>query len=314
MIRLDQNKLRNMYPEMTEEFSDRMHRMVHTLPLQKEERQVKRISFCTVVTAVLICVSITTAMAAGLFFSPRMDAVMVAEDALELEYGITQEMLTYFHRETEKLPDGSYLVTYEGIEQMEVVLGKYSIVVRDKNAAVQWSHDGMDTAGGLDALAWGSDQLNEMIRIHKETHSSTEYVAKAQEIAEKQGAQPAESMAVNVLTEQEYEAEQTALASESKLSVPEMEVLAREAVQMVYALSDDQVKMMVYVPEMSCFNRLADGKLCYAVNLQLVQAQSEDPTEFAEYTQGDGIYTITVNAESGEIESILYESNLYGNG
>ena len=94
MIRLDQNKLRNMYPEMTEEFSDRMHRMVHTLPLQKEERQVKRISFCTVVTAVLICVSITTAMAAGLVFSPRMDAVMVAEDALELEYGITQEMLT----------------------------------------------------------------------------------------------------------------------------------------------------------------------------------------------------------------------------
>ena len=65
---------------------------------------------------------------------------------------------------------------------------------------------------------------------------------------------------------------------------------------------------------MSCFNRLADGKLCYAVNLQLVQAQSEGPTEFAEYTQGDGIYTITVNAESGEIESILYESNLYGNG
>ena len=48
MIRLDQNKLRNMYPEMTEEFSDRMHRMVHTLPLQKEEKQVKRISFCTV--------------------------------------------------------------------------------------------------------------------------------------------------------------------------------------------------------------------------------------------------------------------------
>ena len=46
MIQLDQNKLRNMYPEMTEEFSDRMHHMVHALPLQKEEKQVKRISFC----------------------------------------------------------------------------------------------------------------------------------------------------------------------------------------------------------------------------------------------------------------------------
>ena len=39
MIQLDQNKLQNMYPEMTEEFSDKMHRMVHTLPLQKEEER-----------------------------------------------------------------------------------------------------------------------------------------------------------------------------------------------------------------------------------------------------------------------------------
>lgn len=39
MIQFDQNKLQNMYPEISEEFSDRMRRMVHTLPLQKEEER-----------------------------------------------------------------------------------------------------------------------------------------------------------------------------------------------------------------------------------------------------------------------------------
>lgn len=44
MIQLDQNKLQNMYPEMTEEFSDRIYRMVHTLPLKKEEKRGRMIA------------------------------------------------------------------------------------------------------------------------------------------------------------------------------------------------------------------------------------------------------------------------------
>jgi len=44
MIQLDQNKLQNMYPEMTEEFSDKMRRMVHTLPLQRDENRRSKIA------------------------------------------------------------------------------------------------------------------------------------------------------------------------------------------------------------------------------------------------------------------------------
>lgn len=89
MIQLDQNKLQNMYPEMTEEFSDRMYRMVHTLPLQKEEKQVKRASFSAVLIAAIMIVAMTTAAFAatqwGVFdklgfmlgeLNPKADSVM----------------------------------------------------------------------------------------------------------------------------------------------------------------------------------------------------------------------------------------------
>jgi len=89
VIQLDQNKLQNMYPEMTEEFSNRMHRMVHTLPLQKEEKQVKRASFSAVlITAIMIVAMTTAAFAAtqwGVFdklgfmlgeLNPKADSVM----------------------------------------------------------------------------------------------------------------------------------------------------------------------------------------------------------------------------------------------
>lgn len=60
MIRLDQNALQSMYPDMSAEFSDRVNRLVHTLPASKEEKQVKRIPFRALLAAALLLAALST--------------------------------------------------------------------------------------------------------------------------------------------------------------------------------------------------------------------------------------------------------------
>ena len=65
---------------------------------------------------------------------------------------------------------------------------------------------------------------------------------------------------------------------------------------------------------MSWYYLTEDGLLCYDANFQLTQKDSAAPELFPEYTEKDGIYTVTVNTENGTIENVLYESALVGNG
>ena len=50
------------------------------------------------------------------------------------------------------------------------MLGKYTVIVDGQTVKnICWSHDGEDTSGGLEASAWGKDQLDEILRIDPET-------------------------------------------------------------------------------------------------------------------------------------------------
>ena len=280
----------------------------------EEEKQVKKVSVGVLLVAALICLSLATAVAGGLFFTRRMSAAITADEALARNYGVTAEMLAYFHRDVQEQPGDRFVVTYRGVRAYETVLGKYTVVLENGGAQVSWSHDGKDTSGGFDAEAWGCGQLKEMIRIHKETHSEKEYAQKAAAIAQKNSAPTAAVATPPPQTAQAWEEEQAALAAQSALSAREMETVAREAVQMVYELTDEQTAMMEYVPEMSYFVMPQGGGLHYCVNLQLQQKKSENPAVFPEYTEKDGVYAVTVNAETGAIEDILYESPMIGNG
>lgn len=60
MIRLQQDELQSMYPQMSAAFSERMGRMIRQLPAVKEEKQVKKPSLRMILIAVMIILTMST--------------------------------------------------------------------------------------------------------------------------------------------------------------------------------------------------------------------------------------------------------------
>ena len=86
--------------------------------------------------------------------------------------------------------------------------------------------------------------------------------------------------------------------------------LAREAVVSTYGLNQAQADALEwqedYAP--SPYHTL-EGKPVIEVVFWLWMDGNSAP-----FVQGDGLYTVDVNAVDGTIESILYDSTLLGNG
>ena len=101
---------------------------------QKEEpKMMKKFSMGVAVMLAVVLMSVT-ALAAGLIFSPTVDALALADQTLENTYGVNQAMLGYFHRSVQEKEDGSTVVTYEGSENLSYVLGTYTLIIKDNNA------------------------------------------------------------------------------------------------------------------------------------------------------------------------------------
>ena len=125
-----------------------------------------------VAVLVVICLLAAAASASGLVFSARAKARLAAEKALNDKYGITYDMLSYFISEFHENGDGTGTMSYEGLEDMAFVLGRYDVRVKDDTVLdVTWSHDGEDTSKGFESAAWGTEQLKEMVEINRETWS-----------------------------------------------------------------------------------------------------------------------------------------------
>ena len=105
MIRLDQNKLQNMYPEMTEKFSDRMHHMVHTLPLNRDEERgrimvKKRFSVAFVFILIVMTSSLVAlACSHGYVIQYLFGENVESEEALKMETQI-QPIDYIYHSDT----------------------------------------------------------------------------------------------------------------------------------------------------------------------------------------------------------------------
>ena len=80
-MKLDQERLKRLYPNMEEDFSGRMEQLVHSLPQQKEEEPVKRFVLRTaliwVLIAVLLCATAYAVINYGLewYYSNRFTAL-----------------------------------------------------------------------------------------------------------------------------------------------------------------------------------------------------------------------------------------------
>lgn len=309
-------RLRDERPAPPAGFEERQDRLLLSL-IQKEEKPImkKKMSAALVFAVVLVLLSVS-AFAASLVFSPKADAGLRADKVLEEKYGITREMQVFFHRSVNEYPDGSAVVTYTGNWDLAYALGEYTVHLNGKEATAAWSHDGEDTSGGLDAEAWGVEQLNEMMRLYKETHDMSAYYNKGAAIGLKHPAVEMPEITAPVAsgtTEEEWKGAQAALMKRSKLSEEDMLLIARQAIEAAYQLSAEQMEKLAHNPGLSWYFE-KDGQVYYECCHVLIQQRSDDPSVYPDYIQMDGEYGVLINTGTGVVEDIFYDAALAGNG
>ena len=181
----------------------------------------------------------TTALATSLLFSPRYDALQLADQALLEKYGITEKMQpALYHNMTAS--DGAVIVTYEmveGIVMRENRFGVYTVTVRDGKAEAAWSMDGMDTAGGLEAPAWGSEQLLMYVQNYARVGSYMESHGMLQNA-------PVVTPAPADIPDKWEQDKQTTL-SMAKIPLEDAAAIGQEAVIVRYGLTEQQAAMLV---------------------------------------------------------------------
>ena len=179
--------------------------------------------------------------------------------------------------------------------------------------SISWSHDGENTSGGLEASAWGKDQLDEILRIDPETGEPAPLLTfdpYVDRINREQGFDYLEHLEetenegyVVVLEEKDLQAAKDRQA----FSTREFIQIAKEAVGVRYHLTAQQVSSLsVDVDENSAYV-LLDGTLCYRCWIFLESELT------GEKTGQDGTYTVYMNLETGVVEDIQFLSE-HGGG
>ena len=260
--------------------------------------EMKKKTSMRLVLAIAAILVATTALAAGLLFSPRYDASKLANEAMLNKYGITEKMMTVFYRETTQIDDGYIKVTYTPQEAISR-LGVYTVTVNNGKAEAVWSHDGEDTSGGLEAKAWGKEQAEMLV---------TDYAAVMRYLQSNADSLP-KPADTSFLSMEDHEKAvlktKEKVQNAAKITLEQAKEIAVAALVGEYGLTDEQAVLL----------QIFDGDETYAfiedrpiVSLYYHLTQSE------EWVEKDGIYVVKVNLETGEIEDILYDSALAGNG
>ena len=193
------------------------------------------------------------------------------------------------------------------------MLGKYTVIVDGQTVKnISWSHDGEDTSGGLEASAWGKDQLDEILRIDPETGEPAYLLTfdpYVDRINREHGFDYEAYWAEN--ESEKYvvvlEGEELQKAKERQVfSAHDFVQIAKEAVGVRYHLTPEQRSLMsIDVDENSAYV-LLDGTLCYRCWIFLESELTGEETE------QDGTYTVYLNLETGVVEDIVFLSERGG--
>ena len=275
--------------------------------------------YAGVAVFVLVCLLAAAVSASGLVFSARAKARSAAEKALYDRYGITFDMLSYFNSAFHENGDGTSTMSYEGLEDLAFVLGRYDVRVKDDVVQdVAWSHDGEDTSKGFESAAWGTEQLSEMLEINRATWSMEGFMSYIDKINAENG------FAVDEQPEPEADEEAFMNAKrqardQSRYSSEELDRMAREAAALQYQLTPEQVDMLTYdevEDDLMSYGPEEDGTPCYWRTLFLIQnPDPENPYAFHENpTEKDGTYFVIINVRTGVIEDVEYDTGVGGNG
>ena len=300
-------------------------RVLHAI--YEEEKTVKKISSTFILAAAIVCISVT-ALATGLIFSPRYDAVRIANKTMEEKYGITADLLSLFYREVKENEDGTTTVTFSIPAKEDFPadrIGEYSVIVNRSEATVSWSKEGLSTSGGLCAEAYGSEQLHLLSYDYAGTMGKLRDMGIMPSPAEN-GVKPnprltggeiewtEEDQAEADRAEAEAQAQEESRLKEiakaehdGQYTVQEAATMAKEVIVQEYGLNEIQQAKLKYEPD-STYIVYQDG---HPVSCMLFWLTQNDEGTF---TEKDGQYWGLVNLETGVIEDILYDSGLAGNG
>lgn len=267
---------------------------------QGKEIKMKKKTSLTLVFALIATLLAATALATGLLFSNRYDAVKLADQALHDKYGITDKMMTVFCRESEQSENGGMTFTYESIEHI-ARMGVYTVTVKDGKAEAVWSLDGVDTAGGLEAKAWGAEQVEMMLKDYPAvmTYLGNQPDAYTQKpVPAPPPATEEEQAIINAKIKiQVLEA--------AKITLDEARESARLAIVKEHGLTSLQEECLLPYDGEEYF-QMEDGQPMFIKFFIIDQGEK--------WMEKDGIYVVTVNMITGEIEEIIYDSTLAGNG
>ena len=287
-------------------------RMIENIKEGKKSVMGKKVSAMLALAIVLMLLT-ATALAAGIIFAKRVPATEIADQALLQTYGITAQMQAMFMRKIAEGEGGTIVVTYEGRESLAYVLGKYTVIIDGQTVKnICWSHDGEETSGGLEASAWGKDQLEEILRIDPETGKQAQLLTfnpYIDRINREHGfdyqAYWEENEDENYVVVLEGEDIEKAKERQS-FSAHDFVQIAKEAVGVRYHLTPQQISLMsIDVDENSAYV-LLDGTLCYRCWIFVGELSDEE-------TEQDGTYTVYLNLETGVVEDILFLSE-HGGG
>ena len=277
--------------------------------------KVKRKLTYSIVLAIVLLLIAATALAAvaGIIFAKRVSATEIADQALLKTYGITAQMQSQFIRETAEGEGGTTVVTYEGRGHLAYVLGKYTVIVDGQTVkSICWSHDGEDTSGGLEASAWGKDQLDEILRIDPETGKQAQLLTFDPYIDRINREHGFDYQAYWEENEDEkyevvLEGEDIEKAKERQaFSAHDFVQIAKEAVGVRYHLTSQQISLMSIDTDENSAYVLLDGTLCYRCWIIVGELSTEE-------TEQDGAYTVYLNLETGVVEDIQFLSE-HGGG
>ena len=271
----------------------------------------KKVSAMLVLAIVLMLLT-ATALAAGIIFAKRVPATEIADQALLETYGITAQMQAMFTRKTAEGEGGAIVVTYEGRESLAYVLGKYTVIIDGQTVKnICWSHDGEDTSGGLEASAWGKDQLDEILRIDPETGKQAQLLTFDPYIDRINREHGFDYQAYWEENEDEkyevvLEGEDIEKAKERQaFSAHDFVQIAKEAVGVRYHLTSQQISLMSIDTDENSAYVLLDGTLCYRCWIIVGELSTEE-------TEQDGAYTVYLNLETGAVEDIQFLSERGG--
>lgn len=278
---------------------------------EKGEIKVKKKLTMSMVLVIVLLLIAVTALAAGIIFAKRVSATEIADQALLKTYGITAQMQSQFIRETAEGEGGTTVVTYEGRGHLAYVLGKYTVIVDGQTVkSICWSHDGEDTSGGLEASAWGKDQLDEILRIDPETGKQAQLLTFDPYIDRINREHGFDYQAYWEKNENEYvvvlQGEDIQQAKERQaFSAHEFVQIAKEAVGVRYHLTSQQISLMSIDTDENSAYVLLDGTLCYRCWIIVGELSTEE-------TEQDGAYTVYLNLETGAVEDIQFLSERGG--